>query len=132
MSTDEETLEEVIDKVPEYLREYPQIAYAISKIARQRRNFEEARKWGEVMVEHEQDDIPDFKAALATILVEQVLDDHLAVVTEQLNDSQKEQLNEQLDFSRRHGTALLTLNYAPLRTDWIINRGTAYFHLGES
>ena len=44
------------------------------------------------MVEHEQEDIPDFKAALATILVEQVLDDRLAVFTEQPNDSQKEQL----------------------------------------
>ncbi len=45
ISTDEETLEEVVAKVPEYLRETPQIAHAISEIAKQRRDFEESRKW---------------------------------------------------------------------------------------
>ena len=132
MSTDEETLEAVIDKVPEYLRETSQIAYAISKIARQRRNFEEARKWGEVMVEHEQDDILDFKAALATILVEQILDDRLAVFTNQLDDSQKEQLRRAIALFTEAWNYVTHTELRTLRTDWIINRGTAYFHLGES
>ena len=50
ISTDEETLEEVIAKVREYLREKPQIAYAISNIAKHRGNLEEARKWRETVV----------------------------------------------------------------------------------
>ena len=53
-STDEETLEEVIDKAPEHLRKTPQIAYAISCIAKQHGNLEEARKWRETMVAQEQ------------------------------------------------------------------------------
>ena len=46
ISSDEETLEEVIDKVPEYLRKVPQIAYAISNIAKQRQNLERSKKMG--------------------------------------------------------------------------------------
>ena len=46
MSTDEETLEEVIDKVPEYLREVPQIAHAISNIAKRRQNLKKKRENG--------------------------------------------------------------------------------------
>ena len=69
ISSEEEPLEEVIAKVPVDLHDSPQIAYAISDIAKQRRNFEEAKKWGEIMVAHKQGDVPDFKAAFATILL---------------------------------------------------------------
>ena len=131
ISTDEETLEEIIAKVPEYLRGTPRIAYAISEIAIQRRNFEEARKWGETLVEHEQENIPNYKAALATILVEQVLDDHLAVLTKQLNDAQEEQLRRAIELFTEAWDCVANTELRTLRTDWIINRGTAYFNLGE-
>ena len=131
ISTDEETLEDVIDKVPEYLREIPQIAYTISEIARQHRNFAEARKWGETMVEHEQEGIPDFKAALATILVEQVLDDHLAVLTSQLDESQKEQLRRAIGLFTEAWECVANTELRTFRTDWIINRSTAHVRLGE-
>ena len=131
ISTDEETLEDIINKVPEYLRETPQIAYTISEIARQRRNFAEARKWGETMVEHEQEGIPDFKAALATILVEQVLDDHLAVLTNQLSESQKEQLRRATGLFTEAWNSVVNTELHTLRTDWIINRSMAHVRLGE-
>lgn len=131
ISTDEETLEKIIAKVPEYLRENPQIAYAISEIARQRRHFEEARRWGEIMVEHEPEDIPEPKAALATILVEQVLEDHLAVLTKQLNDAQEEQLRRAIELFTEAWDCVANTELRTLRTGWIINRGTAYFNLGE-
>ena len=132
MSTDQEPLEEVIDKVPEYLREVPQIAHAISNIAKRRQNLEEARKWGETMVEHEQENIPDLKAALAKILIEQVLDDRFAVFTEQPNDSQKEQLRRAIGLFTEAWNSVVNTELRTLRTDWIINRSTAYVHLGDS
>ncbi|MYK93156.1 hypothetical protein F4009_03975, partial [Candidatus Poribacteria bacterium] len=92
ISTDDETLEEVIAKVPEYLQEDPQIAYAISNIAKQRENLEEARKWREIMVDHDKEELPDYKTALAAILIEQIFENSLTVYTKQLDDSQKEQL----------------------------------------
>ena len=83
------------------------------------------------MVEHEQEDIPDFKAALATILVEQVLDDYLAAFTEQPNDSQKEQLRRAIGLFTEAWNCIANTELRILRTDWILNRSTAHVHLGE-
>ena len=69
ISMDEETLEEVIAKVPEYLREDPQIAYTISNTAKQHGDLEEARKWREIVIANDHENTPDFKAALAAILM---------------------------------------------------------------
>ncbi len=131
MSIDEETLGEIIDKVPEYLRETSRIAYAIGEIARQRRNFGEARKWGEIMVVREQEDVPSCKAALAAILLEEVLDDHLAVFTNQLNDSQQEQLRRAIGLFTEAWDSVTNTELRTVRTEWIIDRSTAYVHLGE-
>ena len=131
VSTDEETLEVVIDKVPEYLRETPQIAHAISEIARQHRNFEEAIKWGETMVVREQENVSNCKAALATVLIEQVLDNHLAVLTKQLDDSQKEQLRRAIELFTEAWGCVANTELRTVQIDWIINRSTAYVHLGE-
>ena len=103
-----------------------------AKPLRQRRNFEEAKKWGEIMVEREQEDIPSCKAFLATILLEQVLNDHLAVLTKQLDNSQREQLRRAIGLFTEAWDCVTKTELRALRTDWIINRGTAYFNLGES
>ena len=131
ISTDDETLEEVIAKVPEYLQEDPQIAYAISNIAKQRVNFEEARKWREIMVDHDKEDLPDYKAALAAILIEQVFENSLTVYTKQLGDSQKEHLTRAVQLLTEAWDCVINTELHAVRTDWIINRGMAYYLLGE-
>ena len=132
ISTDEGTLKEIIAKVPEDLRETSQIAHAISEIAKQRGNFEEAIKWSEIMMQHEQEDVPSGKAALATILVKQVVDNHVAVITNQLDDSQKEQLRRAIRLFAEAWDCVANTELRTVRTDWIINRSTAYILLGET
>ena len=132
ISTDEETLEEVIAKVPESLRKTPQIAYAISGIAKQRGNLEEARKWRETMVAHEQENVPASIAALATILIEQVLADRLAVLTNQITESQKEELRRAIELLTEAWTCVVNTESRTVRTDWIINRSMAHRLLCES
>ena len=131
ISTEEETLEEVIAKVPKHLRETPQIADAISQIARQRRDFEEAKKWGEIMVANEQENVSNCKAALATILVDQVLDDNFAVFTKQFDDAQQEQLRRAIELFTEAWNCVANTELRTVWTDWIINRSTAHVHLGE-
>ena len=131
ISTDEETLEEVIAKVPEYLREKPQIAYAISNIAKHRGNLEEAKKWRETMVASDHENTPDFKAALAAILIEHVPEDSLAVYTKQLGDLQKEHLTRVVQLLTEAWNSVINTELHAVRTDWIINRSTAYYLLGE-
>ena len=131
ISAEEEPLDEVIAKVPDYLHDSPQIAYAISELAKQRENFEAAKRWGEIMVSQDHENAPDFKAAFATILIKQVLEDNLAVGTSQLNDSQKEQLRWAVGFLTEAWNCVSKTELKDYRVDWIINRGIAHFHLGE-
>lgn len=131
ISNEEETLEEVIDKVPEYLRDNPQIAYAISDIAKHRGEFEEAKKWGEIMVMNEHEHSLDFKAAFATILISQVLKDSLAVGTRQFSDSQKEQLVRAIELLTEAWDCVSETELRTFRINWILNRGTTFFHLGD-
>ena len=132
ISTEDETLEEVIAKVPEYSRETPQIAHAISEVARQRGDFEEAKKWGEIMVANEQENVSNCKAALASILLEQVLSNRLAVLTNQLDDSQKEQLRRAIELFTEAWDSVANTELRTVWTDWIIERSTAHILLGES
>lgn len=131
ISTDAETLEEVIAKVPEYLRKKPQIAYAISNVAKQHGNIEEARRWRETMVASDDENAPDFKAALAAILIEQVPEDSLAVYTKQLGDLQKEHLTRAVQLLTEAWNCVVNTELHAVRKDWIINRSTAYYLLGE-
>ena len=131
ISTEKETLEEIIAKAPEYLQEDPQIAYGISNIAKQRGNLAEARKWRETVIANDHENTPDFKAALAAILVEQVLEDTLAVYTKQFGDSQREQLKQAVELLTEAWDCVVNTELHAVRTDWIINRSTAYYFLGE-
>ena len=132
ISTGKETLEEAIAKVPKYLRETPEIACAISDIAKQRKNFEEAKKWRETMVAYGQEDAPNFKADLATILIDEVLDDSVAVFTKQLNETQKEQLKRAIELLTEAWNCVSNTELRTVRTDWIFARSIAYLHLGNT
>ena len=131
ISAEEEPLDEVIAKVPDSLHNSPQIAWAISELAKQRENFEAAKRWGEIMVSQDQENAPDFKAAFATILINQVLEDNLAVGTSQLYASQKGQLQRAIGFLNEAWDCVSKTELKDYRADWIINRGIAHFHLGE-
>ena len=71
------------------------------------------------------------QSRLATILVEQVLDDRLAMFTNQLDESQKEQLRRAIRLFTEAWDCVANTELCTVRTDWIINRSTAYVHLGE-
>lgn len=131
ISTDDETFEEVVAKVPEYLRETPQIAHAISDIAKQRRNLDEAIKWREIAAVHEQGGDPDFKASLAAALIEQVVDDSFALFTNQFNDSQKGQLRRAVELLTEAWDCVANTELRNARISWIINRSTAQQLLGK-
>ena len=131
VSSKKEPLEQVIAQVPEYLRKTPQIAQAFSDIAKEDGDFKEARKWREIMVEQEEADLGS-KASLATVLIEQVLDDGYVMYTKQLDDSQREQLYRAVDLLSEAWNRVADTELRSVRTDWIINRSMALRLLGES
>ena len=130
VSSKEESLEKIIAQIPDYLHETPEIAYAFSDAAKEQGDLEEAKKWREVPVEQDED--PGFKAALATILIEQVLDDPFNMYIKQLEDSQKEQLSRAVELLTESWDCVADTELRSVRTDWIINRSTALRFLGDS
>ena len=131
VSAAEESLEEVVAKVPNYLQDNPQIAHAISDIANQRRNFVEAKRWGEISMAREQENNPVFKASLATILIQEVLDGRVDMYTMHSDDSQKEQLSRAVELLTEAWDCVVNTELRSARTDWIINRSTALRLLGK-
>lgn len=131
ISEDEETLEKVISKVPEYLRETPLIAQAISEVARQRQDFEQAIKWGETSVSRAQDGVANYQAALARILIEGVLNNRPAVLSQQLNDFHKEQLKRAVELFTEAWNSVVNTEIRTVATDWVIWKCTALELLGE-
>ena len=132
LSSKKEPFEQVIAQVPDYLRETPQIAHAFSDIAKEQGDLQEARRWRETIGEQEQGDDAGFKASLATILIEQVLDDGYVMYTKQIGDSQKEQLHRAVELLTEAWNCVADTELRSVRTDWIINRSTALRLLGES
>ena len=130
VSSKEEPLEKIIAQIPDYLHETPEIAHAFSDIAKEQGCLEEAKKWREVAVEQDAD--PGFKASLATILIEQVLDDPFNMYIKPLEDSQKEQLSRAVEFLTEAWDCVADTELRSARTDWIINRSTALRFLGKS
>ena len=130
ISSKKKALEKVIAKVPDYLQETPEIAHAFSDIAKEQGNLKVARKWREIMVE--QNDAPGFKASLATILIQAILDDRFDIYTKQFDNPQKEQLSRAIELLTEAWDSVANTELRVARTDWIINRSTAYRLLGES
>ena len=73
-----------------------------------------------------------FKVSLATILIEQVLADRFDMYTKQIDDLQKEQLHRAVDLLSEAWDSVADTELRSARTDWIINRSTAFRLLGEA
>ena len=131
ISTDVDTLQDIVANVPGHLRETPQIAQAISEIARQRKDFEQAIKWGETSVSQAQDGVANYQAALARILVEQISNDRSAMLTQQLDDSHKEGLKRAVELFTEAWNSIENTEMRTVETDWIIWKSTALDLLGE-
>ncbi|MCY3551687.1 MAG: tetratricopeptide repeat protein [Candidatus Poribacteria bacterium] len=83
------------------------------------------------MVAQEQENVPDFKAALAAILIEQALADQLTMVAKQFDKAQRAQLRQAIDLLTEAWGCISRTELRGFRVGWIINRSMAHFHLGK-
>lgn len=127
----DKTLQEVVDKVPEYLRKEPQIANAISNVARRQRDFEKAREWGEISIASDHENNLDFKVGLAAILIEEVLEAPFAMYAQQLSDLQQGDLKWAVELLTEAWDSVSDTELPRFRTDWVLNRSMAYYLLVE-
>lgn len=131
ISSDDEKLENIITKVPKPYRTAPEVAYAISYLARKRNNLFESKKWLEIAVVNDKENLPELKGDLGGILIELIAEAPSAVYGNQLNEAQKEQIKKSIELLTSVWNRVADTDLRKLRLAWIVNRGLAKRLLGD-
>ena len=124
-STKDETLDEIITKVPEAHRNSRDCAFAIADQARKRENPEEVKKWLETAIENDHDDLPEIKAALGEILLSLVLRDPRIANAHLINDSEKETIQKVVQLLTQAWERVSKTELRNFRQGWVVNLGIA-------
>ena len=130
-SPDDEKLEDIISKVPKLYRATKEVAYAIGFLARKRKKLNDSKKWLEIAVEKDKEDLPELKGIFGEILLELVIEDQSTIYGIQLNEVQKDQLRKSTELFSSAWDRIADTELRKLRLTWIVNRGTAKGHLGD-
>jgi tetratricopeptide (TPR) repeat protein len=131
-SSKDETLDEIISKVPEAHRNSRECAFAIADQARKRGNPEEAKKWLETAIENDPDDLPELKAALGEVLLSLVLRDPRIANAHLISDSEKETIQKVVELLTQAWEQVSKTDLKDLKLGWVINRGIAKGLLNDS
>lgn len=130
-SSDDENLEDIISKVPEPYRCNPEVAYAISHLARKRENLTESIKWLEIAVENDKGGWPDLKGLLGEILLEMVMKDQSTIYGTQFTGAQEQQINRVIELLTQAWNKVADTDLRNLRARWVAHRGIARKLLGN-
>ncbi|MGD2248289.1 MAG: hypothetical protein PVF58_07760 [Candidatus Methanofastidiosia archaeon] len=130
-SSEDETLEDIVSKVPEPYRCDPEVAYVISHLARKRKNLTESRKWLEIAIENDKNDWPDPKGSLGERLLELIMKDRSTIYGIQISDEKKSQINRAIELLTHAWDRIADTDLRNLRSTWIANRGIAKRFLGN-
>lgn len=130
-SSEKENIENIISRVPEPYRCDPEIAYAISHLARKREDLFESRKWLEISVENDRSDWPDPKGSLGERLLELVMKDQSVIYGAQISDEQKNQINRAIELLTQAWNRIADTDVRNLRSVWVADRGIAKRLLGD-
>ena len=123
-SSDEE-IKKVISEIPEYVKETQDVAHVIGNYAYNKGDLNRAKKWLEISIKNEIENIPDIRALLGSTLLRMVLTDHTTIPGYQLNACQKELLTRSIELFTYSWNTMIDLNLQKLHTHWLVNRGIA-------
>jgi len=127
-------LEEIIERVPKELRSTPEVAYAIGHLCRKKADFIEAEKWFRIANENIEDDNPDqpeFKAALAETMLEQIVKEDPSIYVNQIKEENKIKILEIIQLLTSAWNVVVNTELRNFRLQWIVNRGIAKRLLGD-
>lgn len=130
-ASDDESLDEIVARVPEPYRSAPEVANAISYLFRKKENFPESRKWLETAIDNDATDSPELKADLGTVLMKLVTDDQSTFFGIQINDEKRAQIAKSIELLTSAWNRVANTSIRDLRLDWIANRGLAKRLFGD-
>lgn len=128
---DSKSLEDIITGVPEPYRKSPEIAYAISHFARKKKELHETKKWLEVAISNDKENIPYLKGDLGTVMLELITKDQSVFYSNQIDDSKKDSLKKTIHLLTEAWECIANTDIRNFRSSWIANRGIAKELLGD-
>ncbi|GEM_PF-441694 len=128
-----ESLQSIIDQIPEVLRKNESVAYAIAHAAREREMEPEIIRWLEIAVNNSDPDkpAPDLRATLATAILQAFEKRHDVQSGIQITSADREQLERALALLDNAIGTLENSETLKYRTSWVGNRAVAHKLLGQ-
>ncbi len=128
-----ESLQSIIERIPEVLRKKESVAYAIAHAAREREMEPEILHWLEIAIDNTDSSkpAPDLKATLATAILKAFEKRHDVQSGIQITSADKEKLERALVLLDDAIGALENSETLKYRTDWVGNRAVAHKLLGH-
>jgi tetratricopeptide (TPR) repeat protein len=124
-STDDESLDDIIAKVPEGHRKSPAVASAIGNVARNRELWDQARIWCRIAFETNRENEPHFIGLLAEVILVCALQDQGVACARQVNRARREELREALRLFSGAWALVADTELAASRLPWLINQAQA-------
>lgn len=117
--------DEDIEKIPHYMKENQDVAYALGFHFYQKGNLDEAKKWLEISIENETENILEIRPLLAFVLIEKVILDTKTIPGFQLCLTHKEEIEKAIELLTFSWKSIPDKNLRLLHVDWVINRAIA-------
>lgn len=128
-----DSLQSIIDRIPEVLRKNESIAYAIGHAARERQMEKEMMEWLETALKNTDPSkpAPDLKATIATAILQGFEKRHDLQAGMQMTALDKEYLERAVSLLDDAISALENSETLKYRTNWVGNRAVAHKLLGN-
>lgn len=120
-----------IEKIPSYMKENQNTAYALGNHFYKKGNIDDAKKYLKIAIENEEENILEIRPFLASILIDGVLSDSQSIPGLQLNTKHKLDLEEAVDLFTFAWDSISDHNLKIIYVDWIIKRAVAKRLLGD-
>lgn len=131
LALNDKPIEEVIETIPSGLINTREVASTLSEIFIQNNDLHNAKKWLQIAVDNDDDDLPELKGLLGAITINLVLKDQAVVYINQLNEEQRGQIKDAVDILDAAWDRVSNTDLRVLLVDIIANRAFAKRIVGD-
>ncbi len=119
------------EQIPCYVKDNQDVAFALGYSYYEKGELDEAKKWLEISIENETENILEARPLLASILLDRVLLDPTTIPGIQLNSIHIKEIERSIELFTDSWNSIKDQNLRILNLHWIVNRATAKRLLGN-
>jgi hypothetical protein len=120
------------EQIPCYVKDNQDVAFALGNFFYKKGELDEAKKWLEIAIENETENILEVRPFLAAILLDRILSDPATIPGIQLNPIHRKEIERSIELFTVSWDSINDPKLQVLNLHWIINRAIAKRLLGDS